>query len=69
MPRPPATAKRPRAPEERSGKEAQVWISTDGEPTRVPVKVGPSDGIMTQVLDDSLAPGARVLVNVERERP
>ncbi|WP_373508309.1 efflux RND transporter periplasmic adaptor subunit [Thiocapsa sp.] len=47
MPRPPPTAKRSRAPEERSGREAHVWISTDGEPTRVSVKVGPSDGIMT----------------------
>ncbi|WP_296806329.1 efflux RND transporter periplasmic adaptor subunit [Thiocapsa sp.] len=69
MPRPPATAKRPRVPEERSGKDAQAWISTDGEPTRVPVEVGASDGIMTQVLDDSLAPGTRVLVDVERKKP
>lgn len=69
MPRPPPAPKRPRPPAERSGKEAQVWISIDGEPTRVPVKVGPSDGLMTQILDAGVAPGTRVLVDVERKKP
>jgi HlyD family secretion protein len=69
MPRPPPAPKRPRPPAEGSGKEAQVWISIDGEPTRVPVKVGPSDGLMTQILDAGVAPGTRVLVDVERKKP
>lgn len=60
------SSKRPPESGARTGKTGRVWILRDGEPTAIEIKTGLTDGVMTQVLDDALAPGAPVLVDVER---
>lgn len=50
----------------RTGKGAKVWVLRDGVPAPVDVRTGATDGVSTQILDDGLAPGTQVLVDVER---
>lgn len=42
----------------------EVWVLRDGEPVAVPVKVGATDGQMTELLGGGLGAGTRVLVDV-----
>jgi HlyD family secretion protein len=53
----------------RTGKGGKVWVLRDGTPAAVEVRTGATDGISTQVLDDTLAVGTQVLVDVERPAP
>lgn len=59
----------PRAARTRSGdsvdKGARVWILRDGEPVPIQIEPGLTDGLMTQIMGDALAPGDRVLVDVK----
>jgi HlyD family secretion protein len=41
-------------------------MGSDGTPRAIAVKTGITDGVLTQILDDSLAPGTEVLVDLER---
>ncbi len=41
-----------------------VWVLRGGQPVAVPVKIGATDGRMSQVLAGDLTPGTRVLVDV-----
>jgi HlyD family secretion protein len=66
LPRRPRDDKRQIDSGRRNGKGARVWILRDGEPAAITLKIGITDGVMTQVLDDQLAAGAQVLVDVER---
>ncbi|TCT21353.1 efflux RND transporter periplasmic adaptor subunit [Thiobaca trueperi] len=66
LPRPPRSPKRQPEAGARTGKSGRVWILRDGEPTAVEIKTGLTDGVVTQVLGDGLAPGVQVLVDVER---
>jgi HlyD family secretion protein len=50
----------------RTGKGGKVWVLRDGAPAAVDVRTGASDGVSTQILDDTLAPGTEVLVDVDR---
>lgn len=43
--------------------EQRVWILRDGLPVPVPVRVGATDGRVTEVLSGNLEPGQRVLVD------
>jgi HlyD family secretion protein len=43
--------------------EETVWVLRDGAPRRVPVVVGPSDGVRTQVLEGELEAGDPVIVD------
>jgi HlyD family secretion protein len=53
----------------RTAKAGKVWILRDGTPVAVEVRIGATDGVSTQVLDDTLAAGTQVLVDVERPAP
>ena len=41
----------------------QVWILRDGRPVAVPVTTGISDGRLTEVSGDRLAPGMAVITD------
>jgi HlyD family secretion protein len=66
LPRRPASARRTPEADRHTAKGAKVWVLRDGEPAAVDVRTGATDGVSTQVLDGSLAPGTEVLVDVER---
>jgi len=69
LPRRPAESKRPAEGGRRTGKGARVWVLHEGEPTALEVRTGATDGLSTQILDDTLTPGTEVLVDVERRSP
>jgi HlyD family secretion protein len=66
LPRRPPSPKRAPEADRRTGKGGKVWILREGAPTQVEVRAGATDGVSTQILDDVLAPGTEVLVDVER---
>jgi HlyD family secretion protein len=45
-----------------SQKQQQVWILRDGGPAAVPITIGATDGIMTQVLKGEIEPGTALIV-------
>lgn len=45
-------------------KGPKVWVLNGATPTAIPVKIGASDGRMTELLEGDIAPGAKVLVDV-----
>ncbi|HYN78026.1 MAG TPA: efflux RND transporter periplasmic adaptor subunit, partial [Lamprocystis sp. (in: g-proteobacteria)] len=63
--RPPAARRTPDA-DAKKPKGGQVWTLTDGNPAAMEVKTGITDGTLTEVLDGTLGPGTKVLVDVER---
>ncbi len=65
LPKPPPSAKR-KPDGTIQGKNARAWILRDGEPHQIRFKTGITDGVMTEMRDDALTPGAQVLVDVER---
>lgn len=61
LPRPPANQQRARS---KAGDSAQqIWILRDGRPQAVPVTVGATDGVYTQMLSGDIEPGTEVLVD------
>ncbi|MCW5774579.1 MAG: efflux RND transporter periplasmic adaptor subunit [Rhodospirillaceae bacterium] len=50
------------APEPK-GPNRAVWVLRDGQPTRIAVVVGATDGKQTQILKGEIAPGDRVIVD------
>ncbi len=66
LPGPPRSAKRTPEPSAQNGKGARVWTLNDGAPVAREVKTGSTDGTLTEILSGTLAPGAAVLVDVER---
>jgi HlyD family secretion protein len=62
MPRPPPT--RNNRPPGAQGEGQRVWLLRGGEPAAVPVKVGASDGIWTQVIAGELEPGSPLVVGM-----
>ena len=63
-PRPSDAERRKEMPEANSTRQ-QVWVLQNGQPVAIKVKVGPSDGKMTEVLMGKLEPGMSVLVDTE----
>lgn len=45
---------------------ALVWVLRDGAAESVEIQTGSSDGAVTEVLGEALAPGARVLIGIDR---
>ncbi|MGD2082334.1 MAG: efflux RND transporter periplasmic adaptor subunit [Chromatiales bacterium] len=68
FPRPGHSQQTMRRPEGRTGGVQQVWRLEDGEPLAVDVRVGATDGLMTELVGDALAPGTAVLVDVAPAR-
>ncbi len=67
MPGPPRSANASRKPAGGAGPGAgqtrQIWLLKDGVPQPVSVKVGISDGRMTEVSAEGLEPGAQVITD------
>lgn len=42
-----------------------VWILRDGEPAKIEVRTGITDGRITQIVDDSLEPGMELVTSIE----
>jgi HlyD family secretion protein len=63
---PPTTqVSRPGAPDALRSADKRVYLLRDGVLTPAPIKVGASDGHITEVLDQSLDVGAEVVVDVQ----
>jgi HlyD family secretion protein len=62
FPRPPSPAKEKGT----TGDERQrgVWTLREGVPVAIPVEIGPTDGLVTQVVSGKIAPGTPLLVDV-----
>lgn len=63
MPRPPRPEKAP-ANETRGKDQQRVWVLHDGTPMAVPVHIGASDGLWSEVTAGDLQPGTQLLVDV-----
>lgn len=62
---PGATGKGPGGGNKRPGAAGpRVWMLKDGAPVAIPVKVGASDGRVTEIISDDVTPGMQVLVDV-----
>lgn len=61
----PRPSRRPAQPktETRAGREAQVWILQNREPTPVNVTTGVTDGIMTEITAGNISPGIELIVD------
>jgi HlyD family secretion protein len=60
---------RPSSPAKEKGslgdqRQRSLWTLRDGEPLELPVEVGPTDGLVTQVVSGDLAAGTPLLVDV-----
>jgi HlyD family secretion protein len=64
MPRPPPT--RNNRPQGAEAEGQRVWVLRGGAPAAVPVQVGASDGIWTEVTAGELEPGTPLVVGMTR---
>jgi HlyD family secretion protein len=48
----------------KEGNRGHLWVLHDGEPVSVAIATGPSNGVVTQLLDGPLKAGAQVLIDV-----
>jgi HlyD family secretion protein len=60
LPGPPRRQKGTGGPDPASG--PRVWLLQDGRPAPVPVTIGQSDGIFTEIKSPTLAPGAEIII-------
>ncbi|MBK1730750.1 efflux RND transporter periplasmic adaptor subunit [Thiococcus pfennigii] len=63
--RPPTSTTKPVTRPDADG-GSQVWLLEDSRPKAVTVQTGPTDGIVTQIIDGDLAPGTPVVVDAVR---
>jgi HlyD family secretion protein len=49
------------------GKNQQVWVLKDGQPVAVPVTIGVTDGIKTEILEGDIEPGMSLVVDILSE--
>lgn len=52
-----------------NGGSSNVWILSDNRPKKLPVKVGRSDGIHTEILEGELKAGDKVLIGQKSAKP
>ncbi len=62
LPGPPKRTKENHEQTDISGNGRRIWILDNGQPRAVSIKVGVSDEVMTQVMDNSLTPGMQVIL-------
>jgi HlyD family secretion protein len=67
LPRRPRRSHASRQPKEKSAdKQQQVWTLRQGKPVAIPLSIGLSDGLMTEVVDGDVHPGLSLLVEIVR---
>jgi HlyD family secretion protein len=64
LPRPPRRESKQRENAISSSKQQQVWVLKDGRPVAVPVTIGATDGVRTEILDGEIEPGMVLIVDV-----
>jgi HlyD family secretion protein len=64
LPRPPRSPSRNNQDQGADSKQQRVWILRDGQPLAVPVAVGATDGIMTELVKGDVEPGTALIVEV-----
>ena len=62
LPRPPSQS-RQREDVSTDKTQQQVWVLQDGQPVAVPIAVGATDGVSTEVLKGEIEPGMAVIVD------
>jgi len=68
FPRPRHSGQQERA-EKGKGKKQRVWILRDGQPVAVPVTIGNTNGIMTEITEGEVTPGQELIIeSVSREQ-
>jgi HlyD family secretion protein len=61
----PGRFNRPQEPVVDTSKRQQtVWVLQNGRPTAVPVTIGATDGVQTQILSGDIQPGAPVITDM-----
>jgi len=45
-------------------KKRLIWILKNGKVVPIPISIGASDGIMTQVISDNIQPGTKVIIDI-----
>jgi len=65
LPRPPSRFTSKKNKSMNSDRNQQrVWVLKDGEPSAIPITVGTSDGVMTEVLKGEIEPGMKLVVDI-----
>lgn len=64
LPRPPRSAPKARVIETNHGADQRVWALRDGQPQEVAIKVGATNGVLTQVLSGAIEPGMALITDV-----
>ena len=64
LPRPPRPQSRPATSPSARGAAQRVWVLREGQPTAVPVTVGPTDGRMTEVTGGEVREGMQVITEM-----
>lgn len=62
MPRPPRPGGK-KSDDAATKKSQRVWALRDGQPVAIPVKVGSTDGAMTEIVGGDIPPGAEIIVD------
>lgn len=65
--RPPDAGKQVRTDDKKANQQ-RVWVMQDGKPVAIPVKIGASDGRLTQVTEGKLEAGMNVIIDANKPR-
>jgi HlyD family secretion protein len=64
LPRPPMRMLKPQENGTGNGKQQKVWILKNAQPVAVPVTIGASNGVMTEVTSGNITPGTVLVIDV-----
>ena len=64
LPRPPMRMSKPQENGIGSGKKQKVWILKDGKTVAVPVTIGATDGVNTEITSGNITPGTVLVVDL-----